>query len=141
MSTPKTAILEETLPNDLAAIGAFAERVEAFCEAHDVAMTTVYQLNLAIDELATNTISYGWEDSGQHQLHIKLSLTPDRLTLLMEDDAKAFNPLERGVPDLDAGIEERPIGGLGIHFVRQFATDVTYERVGDRNRLTVEKQL
>ena len=106
MSAPAIAVLEETLPNDLAAIGAFAERVEAFCEAQDVAMAIAYQLNLAIDELATNVISYGWDDAGPHHLHIKLCRTPDRLTLLMEDDAKPFNPLERGVPDLEAGIEE-----------------------------------
>jgi len=141
MNAPRIAVLEEMLPNDLAAIGAFAEKVEAFCEAEDVAMAIAYQLNLAIDELATNVISYGWDDAGPHQIHIKLCRTADRLTLLIEDDAKAFNPLERGIPDLEADIEERPIGGLGIHFVREFATDVAYERVAGRNRLTIEKQL
>jgi len=141
MSAPEPAVLEETLPNDLAAIGAFAERVEAFCAAQDVAMAIAYQLNLAIDELATNVISYGWDDPGPHQLHIKLSLTQDRLTLLMEDDAKPFNPLERDMPDLAAEIEDRPIGGLGIHFVREFASEVAYERIAGRNRLTIEKQL
>jgi anti-sigma regulatory factor (Ser/Thr protein kinase) len=141
MTAAAIAVLEETLPNDLAAIGAFAERVDAFCEAQDVAMAIAYQLNLAIDELATNVISYGWEDAGPHQLHIKLCRMPDRLTVLMEDDARPFNPLERATPDLDADIDERAIGGLGIHFVRQFATDLAYERVDGRNRLTMEKLL
>ncbi|MDB5362730.1 MAG: hypothetical protein JWO51_4027 [Rhodospirillales bacterium] len=141
MSKQPVAILEEALPNDLAAIGAFAERVEAFCAAEGVAPAIVYQLNLAIDELATNVISYGWDDAGPHQLQIKLCLAPGRLTVLIEDDGRAFNPLDRPPPDLDAAIEARAIGGLGIHFVRQFATDFTYERVAGRNRLTIGKRL
>jgi len=141
MSSPEIDVLEETLPNDLAAIGEFAEKVEAFCQTQNVATAVAYQLNLAIDELATNVISYGWDDAEPHQLHIKLCRTPDRLILLIEDSAKPFNPLERSVPDLAADIEDRLIGGLGIHFVRQFATEVAYERVEGRNRLTIEKQL
>lgn len=141
MSRPAPAILEETLPNDLAAIGPFAERVEAFCAAHGVPMAIAFQLNLAIDELATNVISYGWDDGRPHQLHIGLSRMSDRLIVLIEDDARPFNPLERPPPDLDAPLENRAIGGLGIHFVREFATDLSYERVAGRNRLTIERRL
>ena len=141
MSGDKIAVLDERLPNDVAAIGAFAERVEEFCAEADVPMSVVFQLNLAIDELATNIIFYGWDDAAPHELHIRLDRAPDRLTVLIEDDGRPFNPLDKPVPDTTTAIEDRPIGGLGIHFVREFATAVAYERVDGHNRLTIEKQL
>jgi anti-sigma regulatory factor (Ser/Thr protein kinase) len=141
MSASEIAVLDERLPNDVAAIGAFAERVEAFCEAGDVAPALIFQLNLAIDELATNVIFYGWDDPGPHELRIRLSRTADRLSLLLEDDGRPFNPLENTTPDVTMDVEDRPIGGLGIHFVRKFATALAYERVDGHNRLTIEKRL
>jgi anti-sigma regulatory factor (Ser/Thr protein kinase) len=135
------AVLDERLPNDVAAIGAFAERVEAFCEDGAIAPAIMFQLNLAIDELATNIIFYGWDDPGPHELRIRLSRTADRLRLLLEDDGRAFNPLEKDTPDVTLDVEDRPIGGLGIHFVRGFATTLAYERADGLNRLTIEKSL
>lgn len=141
MSDTEIAVLDERLPNDVSAIGAFAEQVEAFCEAGNIPPAIMFQLNLAIDELATNIIFYGWDDPGPHEVRIRLSRTADRLCLLLEDDGRAFNPLEKSTPDVTMEIEDRPIGGLGIHFVREFATALAYERVDGHNRLTIEKRL
>ncbi len=58
----------------------------------------------------------------------------------VEDDAVAFNPLEREAPDLNAPLEDRPIGGLGVHLVRKLMDDVRYERAGARNILTMRKR-
>mgnify|MGYP003444340506 CR=1 FL=1 len=61
----------------------------------------------------------------------------DRLALAFRDDGAAFDPLARADPDLDAGIDERPIGGLGIFLVRELAESVSYERIGRDNVLRV----
>ena len=60
----------------------------------------------------------------------------DRLCLSVEDDGRAFDPLARAVPDTGLAVEEREIGGLGIHFVRSLVQDIAYERRGPLNRLT-----
>ncbi len=61
----------------------------------------------------------------------------DRITLEFRDDCVAYNPLERDEPDLDADIEDRPIGGLGVHLIRQLAEEVSYVREEPHNILRV----
>ena len=97
-------------------------------------------VNLALEELVTNTISYGFTDAGEHVIRISLHLDGPDLHIRVEDDATAFNPLEREAPDLVTPLAERPIGGLGIHFVRTLMDDVRYERVGARNVLSMRKR-
>jgi serine/threonine-protein kinase RsbW len=63
------------------------------------------------------------------------------VTAEVEDDGRAFNPLEAAAPNLDASIDERPIGGLGIHLVRSVMTSVEYRRQDGRNVLTMKKKL
>ena len=101
---------------------------------------TLFAVNLALEELVTNTISYGFADGSEHSITISLHVDGPDLHVRMEDDAKAFNPLESEGPDLDASLADRPIGGLGIHFVRTKMDDIRYERVGARNVLTMRKR-
>lgn len=97
-------------------------------------------MNLALEELVTNTISYGCSDGREHAITISLHLEGADLHMRVEDDAMAFNPLEREAPDLNAPLEERPIGGLGVHLVRKLMDDVRYERTGTHNVLSMRKR-
>ncbi|MDF2716835.1 MAG: ATP-binding protein [Paenibacillus sp.] len=103
-----------------------------------------YRLNLICDELVTNIISYGYDENAEvgSRIEVILSNSPECLDILISDDGIAFNPLNRQEPDLNAGIEERRIGGLGIHFVKTLTTTAVYERQGLRNilRLTINRR-
>ncbi|WP_176220691.1 ATP-binding protein [Cohnella massiliensis] len=98
-------------------------------------------LTLACEELLTNTISYGYPEGGEHS--IRLSVSPARafVEIVLEDDAIPFNPLEAGAPDLEPSLEERAVGGLGIHFVKKLMDDVSYERTSSGNRLVLVKKV
>ena len=99
-------------------------------------------MNLALDEVVTNVIRYAHDDDGrQHQIVVRLALEQDVLTAQVEDEGRAFNPVEAPAPDIGASIDERPIGGLGIHLVRSVMNSVEYRREDGRNVLTMKKKL
>jgi anti-sigma regulatory factor (Ser/Thr protein kinase) len=72
---------------------------------------------------------------------VDLSIADGELRIRITDRGKEYNPLLREQPDLTVPVEERPIGGLGIHFCRKLTDTQEYERLGDRNALTLKKQL
>lgn len=133
-------VLRRQVPNRLAAIGEAAEEIEIFCESHGVPPAAIGHLNLALDEAMTNTITYGWPEGGDHEIVLTLSVSGGALVAEVCDDGRAFDPLEVPPPDLDSDLESRPIGGLGVHFMKTLMDDVTYRREGRRNILTMRKR-
>jgi anti-sigma regulatory factor (Ser/Thr protein kinase) len=129
------------IANRLLELDRVADAVEAFGEAHGLSAKLRYQIRLVLDELLTNTISYGYADDGEHGIHVGMAEERGRLRFLLEDDARPFDPLTARVPDVNAPADERPIGGLGIHLVRTIMDRVAYERVGGVNRLVLEKDI
>jgi anti-sigma regulatory factor (Ser/Thr protein kinase) len=97
------------------------------------------EIDLVSEELFTNIISYGYTDDAEHWIETTLSLEHGTLIMRIEDDGIPFNPLEAESPDLDSSLEERCIGGLGVHFAKHFAKDVFYERCGNKNILTLKQ--
>ena len=101
----------------------------------------VYQVNLVLEELVVNVINYGHQGDPNHEIGIDLAWEADTLTLVLVDDAPAFNPLEDNPePDLTSKLEDRPIGGLGIYLVHQLMDEISYRREGGRNHLTLIKR-
>jgi anti-sigma regulatory factor (Ser/Thr protein kinase) len=129
------------LRNSSDAIAPAAEEAEAWLEAFGPSPKTLYLVPLAIEEIVTNCIQYGYDDSDEHTILITLSVADRTLTMTVIDDGHAFDPLARATPDLSVGVEERQIGGLGIHLLRNLADEMTYERRDGVNRLTLTKQL
>jgi anti-sigma regulatory factor (Ser/Thr protein kinase) len=131
-----------TLVNQLSEVSKLAGFVEAFGAAEGLAPEAIFNLNLALDEVVTNVIRYAHDDDGrEHPIVVRLSLERGVLTAEVEDDGRAFNPLEKPAPDLSANIDERPIGGLGIFLVRSVMSSVEYRREDGRNVLTMRKNL
>ena len=97
--------------------------------------------NLAIEELVTNCIKYGYSDSNEHLIDVTLVVTDGQLVMHVTDDGRPFNPLAAPVPDLSLPLDERPIGGLGLHLLRTMSDSMTYERRGDLNCLTLVKTM
>jgi anti-sigma regulatory factor (Ser/Thr protein kinase) len=133
-------VLTRRLPNQLAAIGEAADEIAAFCEAHGVPPGAIGHLNLALDEAMTNTIAYGWPEGGDHEIALTLTVSSGVVVAEVSDDGRAFDPLEVPPPDLESDLESRPIGGLGVHFMKTLMDDVSYRREGGRNILTMRKR-
>ncbi|MFA7077402.1 MAG: ATP-binding protein [Syntrophomonas sp.] len=132
--------MEFRLKNDLAEIQLLAEAVETFGEENDLPVKAIFQVNLALDELLTNTISYGYPEGGQHEILVRVILQQEDMLLIeIRDDGFAFNPLENEEPDITKDIDEWPIGGLGIHLVRQMLDELEYTREHDQNILVMRK--
>ncbi len=130
-----------TLINQIAQLEVLADAIESLAAEWEISMSISLNLNLVLEELVTNIIFYGYEDAGEHKILIHLSFEDTILEVRIEDDAKEFNPLLHAEPDVNAPIEEREIGGLGIHFVRKIMDDMTYERLANKNVLILKKKI
>ena len=133
--------LKLSLINDLEQIVDAAARIDAFCARHGLAEEIAFEVNLAVDELVTNTISYGYDDDGEHRIELVLRLEDGALVIEIADDGRAFDPLQAPAPDIGASLQDRAIGGLGIYLVRETMDGVTYRRQDGRNVVTLTKQV
>jgi anti-sigma regulatory factor (Ser/Thr protein kinase) len=125
----------------LSAIQSAHETASEWLSGRGVPAEGEYLANLAIEELVTNTMKYGHDDQNEHVVEIKLALEDGELVLTVTDDGHPFDPLSWPEPETRLPIEDLPIGGLGIHLLRQIADSMQYARVGDKNRLTLRKML
>ncbi len=129
------------IDNDIAEIARVTSLIENFGERHQLPETAVFHMKLAVDELLTNIISYGFLDGGRHKIILSIGIEGDRLEAEIIDDGIEFDPLARPAPDISLQAEEREIGGLGIHFIRSVMDRVDYHRSGDRNHLKLVKKV
>jgi sigma-B regulation protein RsbU (phosphoserine phosphatase) len=135
------ALLELTLANRTSELQRLASEVERFAQNHGMPDADVHALSLALDEVITNTITYGYDGQGAHEIRVRVTLTNDRLSAEVEDDGRPFNPLTAPQPDLTSAVEDRPVGGLGIHLVRSLMEQVDYRRESGKNHLIMSKRL
>ncbi|MES2692977.1 MAG: ATP-binding protein [Verrucomicrobiota bacterium] len=126
-----------TLANDLAEISRLAEGVDAFCAPLDPGTKDVMAVQLALEEAVTNVINHGFDDGQPHTFTVDLILEDRRLTAVVSDDAAAYDPLARPEVDTSVPLEEREIGGLGVHLVKKLMDSAHYERRDGRNILTL----
>lgn len=122
----------------LSALSSLGEVIEEFGRNHEIPDGTIYGINVEIDELMTNYVAYALRKVQHPRMHVILRAFPGRLVLVVEDNGPPFNPLEAGEADLTSGIDDRRIGGMGLHLVRQYADRIDYRCVDERNVLTLE---
>ena len=112
--------------------------IEAFARRESWSPRLEFQVKLVIEELAINVVQHGGSGGAAE---IELISDPDRVTIEFSDEGSPFDPLsESPSPDTGSGIEDRPVGGLGIHLVRTMVDEASYRHEGGRNRLTLVKQ-
>jgi len=133
------------LKNELAEVERAGHVLDEFGALHGVAPTALFELHLALDEALTNVVSYAYEDDRQHEIFVRLGTAvadgQRQIEVEIEDDGRPFNPLEAAPPDVNAPVEERPIGGLGIYLVRRVMDDLEYRRQQGKNVLVMRKRL
>ena len=133
--------LQVSIPGRLSEVDTVARRVEEFGDANGLPQPKVYVVNLALDELITNVVSYGFGGVADPEIRITLRLEAGALILIMEDNGRPFDPTQDVPTDISSALDERPIGGLGLHLVKSFADRLSYEFAAGRNRVTVEHDL
>jgi len=127
--------------NDLCELERLAADIEAFASENAVGPDTAHVFNLCLDEILTNIVSYSYHDKHAHEIHLDLTATPDEITACIRDDGAAFDPLTQAPePDFHTPIEDRRIGGLGVHFVKTLMSRVAYRREGSWNVLEMAKK-
>jgi anti-sigma regulatory factor (Ser/Thr protein kinase) len=125
------------IPNDLSAVDGALRSFESFLDSRCVEGTPRFHALLVLEEAVTNVIKYAFTDKGDHEVHAEARLDEGEIVLRVSDAGRAFDPLAAPPPDFDRPLEERPIGGLGIHLLRELTDRAAYERVGGRNQLTL----
>jgi len=133
--------VEMRIRNELSEIENVKERFNDFSEKTGLSKSVRRKLNLVFDELLNNIISYAYDDGDEHEIMLDFELAGSRLTVSIMDDGVPFNPFEADAPDTAAGLDERKIGGLGIHLVRSLTDKATYQRRVDKNVVTLVKEL
>ena len=112
--------------------------VEEFGERDNWPPGLIFKLNLVLEELGVNIVNYS---GATGEIEISLVSDDETVTVEIADNGRPFNPLdELATPDISAPLEERPIGGLGIHLVRSVMDDLRYSRKDGKNRLAMTKR-
>ncbi|MCK4338693.1 MAG: ATP-binding protein [Candidatus Cloacimonetes bacterium] len=129
-----------TLKNDLSEIERLSKLIEDFGEINNLSPKIIFDVNLTLDELITNIISYGYEDEDEHKIIVTIWLNGNQLKLKIVDDGLPFNPLTIQEPDhLTQTLDDRPMGGLGIYLVRKLMDHLEYKREQNKNMLLLTK--
>ncbi len=130
-----------TLPNDVEQVPLLAEFVDEVCEAVGFDMSVTMSLNLALEEAVVNVMTYAYPAGTQGNVTIEALANEERLKFIISDNGTPFDPTAKEDADTTLSAEERPIGGLGIHLVRQIMDSINYERTDGKNVLTLRKKL
>jgi anti-sigma regulatory factor (Ser/Thr protein kinase) len=125
------------LRNELDELDRLNARVAEFVEAHQLHPQVAFTLDLVIEEMLTNTIKYGYDDPGPHDLDVRIELQPPHLLVHLEDDGHPFDPRAAPEPPKGVPLRDMKIGGLGIHLVRNMTARLDYRRENDRNILDI----
>ena len=130
----KVALTVKTHRDELLTI---ANAVEDLARRENWPQDLEFRVNLVLEELGLNIMNHG-HDGGDHDIDIVLTSEDDAVTIEIIDDGQPFDPLKDAPPpDLDSPIDDRRVGGLGVHFVRSVMDDLRYRRERGKNYLTL----
>lgn len=125
------------IQSDLPAMDRALDTLDQWMERVGASPALTYKARLVLEELGTNVVKYGYEHQAGHFFHVEMLLGPPA-TMIIEDYGSSFDPTrEAPEVDVDATAEEREIGGLGLHMVRQMTAGMEYRRESGRNILRI----
>lgn len=130
-----------TVPSDAVHLPALILVVQEFWAAEKLPPAQAMPFELALEEIFLNIVMHGAPADAAPHIEISLALFDDVLTMTVTDDGPQFNPLSLPPPDVAATLGDRPVGGQGVHLVRQMMDAVSYQRVGAHNRLCMTKRI
>ena len=135
-----------TVPGTSHGVQAALDALAALTTAHGISKAVSWPVEVSLDEVLANVVEHafeGREEAGTVDLELRLDLgvEPPLCEMMVVDDGPEFDPLSAAQPDPSLGIEERPIGGLGLALVRRLMDEVQYERRDGKNRLRLRRRL
>jgi len=133
--------LEISISADIAEIARVQQATDEFVDKTNIGVAATQKMGITLDELLNNTISYGFDDPRGHEIHVNIELNNDHISLRVSDDGVPFNPFTHSDPDTSLSIEEREIGGLGVMLVKKLTDSQAYQRLSDRNVVTLTIEL
>ena len=132
--------MELTLKNRAEEKPRLSQAFKAFATASKIPAKAALAIDLSLEELITNIISYAYDDTAEHTITVRFELLPSAVQIKIEDDGRPFNPVTHPSPAIDLALDDKPIGGLGIHMARRSMDSMEHQRVNGRNRLTLVKK-
>ena len=137
MSTHKTV----RITNHRDQIDTVRKFFDDYSKENKLTEKTVHDIQMALDELLTNIVNYGYEDTDEHQIDIHFGVNDDAVKVEIVDDSKPYNILEKDNPDISLSMEDKPIGGLGIFLIKKLMSNVDYYTKEGKNHLVMTKEL
>jgi anti-sigma regulatory factor (Ser/Thr protein kinase) len=137
MAIPLSLTKQATKDN----LALFLSLVDVLAERHALHQRSQVDLRLLAEEACTNVVLHAFGDDEPGEMTLSVGCDDDVAEIVIEDDGQPFDPSGTPGPSLSADWQERPVGGLGWHLIRNLSDDVRYERVGERNRLTLRKRV
>jgi serine/threonine-protein kinase RsbW len=129
---------EIRIGNDMAEIERVTDLVEGFGAGHELSNSVIVALNVSLDEVLNNIISYAYDDTARHDILVRLAIDGGGVEVIVEDDGKPFDPLAVATPRPQSDTD---VGGVGLHFVRTLMDQLEYSRRAGINRLRLIKKL
>jgi sigma-B regulation protein RsbU (phosphoserine phosphatase) len=131
-----------TILNQMDHLNQVKLELDSFAKSHLISTSLLRRMKVVCDELLSNLIRHGCSHMPEDTLiELRLLLVTDHLRIQLRDPGLAFNPMEFPDPDLSQSLEDRPIGGLGLHLVHKIVSDYHYQRIDDFNVLDLVMKL
>ena len=134
-------VLKIRIKNDIKQLADVTEATSVFYRKWQIPERVASSIDLALDEIINNIILYGYQDFGEHYIDVSIYFEKNYAVVEIVDDGREFNPLDVPIPDMTSEIEERPVGGLGIHLVRNMMDEIKYDRKEDKNYIFLKKKV
>ncbi|MBQ8991306.1 MAG: SpoIIE family protein phosphatase [Prevotella sp.] len=130
------------MKNEMTEVARMRSFFFSVCREYGIDEETFKTLNLALEEWVANVINYAYPKGMRGHVEVTADVSDNVLTLVIKDHGTPFDPTQHAEVDIDAELDERSIGGLGIHLMRTIMDSMTYERTADGyNRLTLKKEV
>jgi anti-sigma regulatory factor (Ser/Thr protein kinase) len=139
----KDAVMQLTLEleAEIESLATADKAIIDFAESMSWPDAATFKVKLVLEEILMNVISYGGNGGRKPRITLLLSQQNDLVSMEISDDGIAYDPLTAPPPDLESELDDRPIGGLGVHLVRELMDSVSYRFKDGRNHLLVTKTL
>lgn len=119
------------------------EEVRRFVERHaraaQLSREAIEQLKIAVDEACTNVIKHAYRGEAVHEIDIAVLVKPDRFTVRIRDQGRAFQPACYEEPNIFKAVQRRRAGGFGVHIMRRLMDQVEYRTYGETNEVSLTK--
>ena len=130
-----------SVPGEAAQLAALTRFLQDFCKTAELPSAAALPFEIALEEIFMNVVMHGSPAGRLARVDVSLALCDDDFTMAVVDDGPAFDPLSLPAPDVNAALDARRVGGLGVYFVRQMMDAVSYAREGPRNQLRMSKRV